>query len=459
MPFGPTTPAEWEVALWEAVAHLQTLIRIDTVNPPGNELAVARYLDDVLRGAGINSILREPSPGRGAVVARVWGNGAERPVMLLAHMDVVGVERDRWTQQPFGGEIVEGHIYGRGAIDDKGMLATNLQTLLLLQRHCADGGKRLNRDVILVATSDEEAGGALGIEWVLEHVPAIRDAEFALNEGGRIRVVNERPLYCAVQCAEKVAHNVTLVARGTGGHAATPHDDNAIGRLARALTVVARHQEPVVLTDVTTAFFEGLAAVWPDAAVAKAMRDLTSGEPTRVQRGASRLARVPSFNAAIRSCISPTKLTAGVRSNVIPTDATANLNVRTMPGEDIHLLIERILASVADPQVTATVRSSGRSGGSSPIGSPMFAAIRDSVTALEPSLPTLPYLSAGATDSAALREAGVQCYGLLPFPLTQEDEDRMHDHDERVGVEALGFGLKLTVGIVSRVGGASTPPA
>lgn len=450
----PVAQPEWESALWEAIAHLQTLIRIDTVNPPGNEIAVGRYLDDVLRGAGISSELREPAPGRAAVVARLWGNGAQRPVLLLAHMDVVGVEKEKWTQLPFGGEIVDGRLYGRGAIDDKGMLATNLQTMLLLQRANTATGKRLTRDVIFVATSDEEAGGKYGIDWVLENIPSVRDAEFALNEGGRIRVVGERRLYCAVQCAEKVPHNVTLRATGAGGHASIPHGDNAIERLARSLVAIARHEEPLRISDVTTAFFRGLSELWPDDALRGAMADVASGDDARVARGAEALRSIPSLNAMLRTGISPTMLSGGIRSNVIPTEVTANLNVRVLPGQPIEETLSRLRAVVNDNDATLAVRSSGKDAGASPVDSPMFNAVRDAVHALEPGLPTVPFLSAGGTDSAALRNAGVACYGLLPFPLTQDEEDRMHGHDECVSVDSLGFGLRLTVGIMERVAGA-----
>jgi acetylornithine deacetylase/succinyl-diaminopimelate desuccinylase-like protein len=170
---------DWEGALWECISHLQALIRMDTVNPPGRELGVARYLDDVLRGAGIETTLLEPAPTRAALVAGLKSSGKGRPVLLLAHMDVVGVERARWTTIPFGGEILDGFLYGRGAIDDKGMLAVNLQTILLLNEHVVRAGGSLDRDVIFLATSDEEAGGEFGIDWVLQHHPALIDASCA----------------------------------------------------------------------------------------------------------------------------------------------------------------------------------------------------------------------------------------------------------------------------------------
>jgi acetylornithine deacetylase/succinyl-diaminopimelate desuccinylase-like protein len=188
--------------------------------------------------------------------------------MMMAHMDVVGVERERWTTNPFGGEILDGYLYGRGAIDDKGMLAVNLQTMLLLNEHVVRAGGKLNRDVIFLATSDEEASGEFGIDWVLTRHPQLIQAEFALNEGGRLRESNGKLSYAAVQCGEKVANVLRLTASGTPGHASIPIPGNAVVRLARAVVAAAAHHEPVVLTPISTRFFAGLADFWPDRKVA-----------------------------------------------------------------------------------------------------------------------------------------------------------------------------------------------
>lgn len=439
-----------EAALSAAVQDLQAVIRLESVNPPGNELAVARYIHDAFVRRGIDSRLFEPAPGRGCVVARVGGTGARRPLLLMAHMDVVGVEASKWRMPPFGGEIADGCVYGRGAIDDKGMLITNMHAMFRVHAAVA-AGVSLQRDVIFLATSDEEAGGDWGIEWVMANHPELVDAEVALNEGGRVRVIDGRPVYAAVQCAEKVPHNVTVVARGPGGHAAIPHDGNALTRLARALARIVDHREPLALFDVTRGFFGQLAAVWPDASLREAMADVASGDPSREARGAARLGEVPSFDAVLRTGISPTIASGGSRANVIPTEAEANLNIRTMPGVAIADVVETLRHVVNDEHVEIRVRNSGAEAPASSPAGEMFAAIRDAVTALDPSIITVPYLSTGATDSATLRAAGIECYGLLPFPLTQDEEDRMHGHDERVPIASLGFGLWLTCGIVERM--------
>lgn len=438
----------WDSATDEALAHLRQLIRFDTTNPPGNELPLARYLELTLDTAGIETQLFEPAPGRAAVVARIRGNGTRRPVMLLAHMDVVGVDREGWSTDPFGGEVRDGFVYGRGAIDDKGMLAVNLATMLLIKRHVIDAGLPLSRDVIFVATSDEEAGGEWGIDWLLTHHPDLIAAEFAINEGGRVRVVDGRPLYAAIQTAEKVSHVVRITAHGTGGHAAIPLEDNAVARLARAVAAVHAHQEPLRLIDTTRAFFRELANVWPHATEAAAMADVASGDSRRELRGAWRLSRIPVFNAVLRTGISPTVIEGGIRHNVIPASAVVRCSVRTVPGESIDDVVSRLRRVTGDRFVDVEVEDYGTDAPVTPFDTVMFTAIRSAIAEVDPQVTVVPYLSTGATDSAKLRVAGTQAYGLLPFPLTAEDEGRMHAHDERVSVDGFRFGLRVMHGAV-----------
>jgi Acetylornithine deacetylase/Succinyl-diaminopimelate desuccinylase and related deacylases len=217
----------------ETIALLQALIRFDTTNPPGNELALAEFLRSVFEKDGISTTLLLPTPSRAALIARLKGNGAKRPVMLLAHMDVVGVEAEKWSCDPFGGIIRDGYLYGRGAIDDKGMLAANAMALIQLKRTVVDQGAELDRDVVFVATSDEEAGGADGMKWLVDNHPEHFDAEFAINEGGRTRIIEGGKRYLAIQTAEKISHKVVVTARGPAGHAAIPLAGNAVFQLGR----------------------------------------------------------------------------------------------------------------------------------------------------------------------------------------------------------------------------------
>ena len=449
MPLAAQEP-DWAAANKETLAHLQTMIRLNTVNPPGNEMPVAKFLESTMKAAGIETHLFEPAPGRAALVARLKGNGSKQPVLIMGHMDVVGVERGKWSVDPFAAEIKDGYLYGRGAIDDKGMLAANLETMLLLKRNVLDKGGVLSRDVIFVANSDEEQGGDYGMGWLIEHHPELIKAEFALNEGGRTRIVGGKLLYVAVQNTEKVSHVVAVTAHGPGGHASIPLEGNVISRLGRALAKLSVHREPLYLTPTTREFFSQLSKVWQNGEEKGAMADVASADTRRQQRGSRVLARIPVFDAVMRTGISATMLEGGIRTNVIPTDATAKLNVRTLPGQSIDTVVARLKKVIGDPLVDVTIADRGADSPASDFHSPMFNAIRESAQALDPSLAVVPYLSTGATDSARLRNWGMQAFGLLPFPMNQNDEDRMHGNDERVPLASLEFGTKMIYGAISR---------
>jgi acetylornithine deacetylase/succinyl-diaminopimelate desuccinylase-like protein len=442
---------DWESVKAETISRLQAIIRFDTTNPPGNELPLALYLDSVLREERIETTLFKPAENRAVLVGRLRGNGTKRPVILLAHMDVVGVERARWSVDPFAAEIKEGYLYGRGTIDDKGMLAANLMTVLLLKRGLSQSGATLSRDVVFLATSDEEAGGQWGMGWLVEHHPDLLDAEFALNEGGRTRIIDGGQRYLAVQSAEKVSHVVTVTAHGSAGHAAIPLPDNAIFRLARALETLSRYAEPVMLTEITRKFFARLAEVWPTEVEKKAMIDVVSTDPKRAEAGAKVLSVIPVFNAVLRNGISPTVLEGGKQFNVIPASAEAVLNVRTLPGHSVDKVVNRMRAIVTEPGVTIEVTHRGEEGPASDPESEMFTAIATAAHELDSKIAVVPYLSTGVTDSARLRRLGVKAYGVLPFPMLQSDEERMHGNDERVPLESLHFGTQLIYGAIERI--------
>jgi len=442
---------DWESVSAETVSRLQAVIRFDTTNPPGNELPLARYLETALRDEGIETTMLEPERNRAVLIGRIRGNGTKRPVILLAHMDVVGVERNRWSVDPFAGEIKDGYVYGRGAIDDKGMLTANLMTMLLLKRTLSETRGTLSRDVVFLATPDEEAGGECGMGWLVKHHPELLDAEFALNEGGRTRIIEGGQTYLAVQSAEKVSHVVTVTAHGSAGHAAIPLPDNAIFRLARALETLSLYAEPVMLTGITRKFFAELAEVWPNDVEKKAMIDLVSGDPARAEAGAGALSRTPVFNAVLRNGISPTVLEGGKQFNVIPASAAAVLNVRTLPGHSIDKVVNRLRAIVAEPGVTIEITHRGEEAPASDPDSEMFAALAGAARELDPQMAVVPYLSTGVTDSARLRRLGVKAYGVLPFPMLQSDEERMHGSDERVPLKSLDFGTRLIYGAIERI--------
>lgn len=442
---------DWVAAETETVELLKTLIGFNTTNPPGHELPLGESIATRFRNEGIDTELLIPVPDRAIVVARLRGSGVKRPVMLLSHMDVVGVDAGQWTSDPFEGVVRDGYLYGRGAIDDKGMLAVNVMTMLLLKRGMMDRGLQLDRDVVFVATSDEETGGRDGMQWLVENRPDCLDAEFAVNEGGRTRIIQNNRRYLAVQTAEKIPHSVTVTARGPAGHAAIPLAANAIFGLGRALERLSRYREPVTLIPTTRRFFGELAPIWPDAVQGGAMSDLVSDDAARSAAGAEVLAAVPVLNAVMRNGISPTRLSGGIAGNVIPAEATAVLNVRTIPGQKIEDVVARLRGCIGDEAIEVAITSHGDEAPASDADSAMFNAISRAANALDPDMAVVPYLSTGGTDSAHLRRIGIDSYGILPFPMVQSDEERMHGHDERVPVKSLHFGTRLIYGSIVEI--------
>jgi acetylornithine deacetylase/succinyl-diaminopimelate desuccinylase-like protein len=401
----------------------------------------------------IESRLLVPAENRGAIVARIRGDGSALPVLLLAHMDVVGVESEKWSCDPFAGVMRDGYVYGRGAFDDKGMLAANVMTMLLIQRNLITEGEKLSRDVVFVATSDEEGGGEAGIRWLVANHRELLDAEFAINEGGRARIIAGGKRYFAIQTAEKVSHLVTITARGPAGHASIPLDGNAILRLGRALERLSQYSEPLTLSETTRRFFRELAGVWSDEGERAAMSAIASSDPDDQAKGAAVISRIPMFNAVIRNTIAPTMLQGGFQGNVIPAEVSAVLNARTMPGQSVDDVVSRLRAVIDDNEVDVAVTARSADSPPSDIDSVMFNSIASSAKELDPEIAVVPYLGAGATDSAALRRIGINAYGILPFPMPKEDEERMHGHDERVSIEGLLFGVRLIYESVRRVSG------
>jgi acetylornithine deacetylase/succinyl-diaminopimelate desuccinylase-like protein len=443
----PSSSADLPQIESEALVWLQDLIRINTTNPPGNELVAAKYLAGVLDREGIHSETFESTPGRGFLVARLSANSMPDPsraLLLMAHLDVVGVDKTKWSVDPFGAVIQGNYLFGRGAIDDKGMLAANLAVLVALKR----SGARLNRDVILFAEADEEAGGTAGMKFAVEkHWDKIA-AGYALNEGGQVIVKGGKIQYVGVQASEKVMQNVDVIATGTSGHASVPRKDNPVAHLVTAISKIAAYEPPVQFNSVTRAYFDGLAPT-EDEDTGKWMRAL--GSPDRGDHAARWISDAsPSWNAMLRDTIAPTMLQAGIRQNVVPSEARGVLNIRLLPGNQLDPLIAKLQQVVNDPQVRfETEPAGGEAAPSSSLTSDLYTTIIHTSGRTFPGAPVLPYLSPYATDSWPLRMRNVQAYGLLPFPLTDEDISRMHADNERIPVDSFRKGVEFLYGIVS----------
>lgn len=431
----------------QAEGWLADLIKIDTTNPPGNEQAAAKYIAGVLEKEGIAPELLEVAPERTAVVARLRSAAMPDPsraFLLVAHMDVVGVDRSKWSADPFGAVIKDGYLYGRGSIDDKGMLAANLAAFIALKR----SNGRVNRDVIFLATTDEEGGGDASIKMLIAKHWDKFAAGVAINEGGRVVLKNGKVQYVAIQASEKVAVNVAVIARGPSGHASQPTKDNAVVHLAAAVSKIGAYSAPVHFTTIVRRYFEQLASIEDDE-IAKWIRSLdTSDRGEHAQRVIAEAN--PLWNSMMRDTIAPTMLTAGVRANVIPSEARATLNVRLLPGDTINVLLADLTKLVNDPQVRFEVQpDAGLAAPPSALDSEFYATIAKVASQEFLNAPVLPFMSSGATDSAQLRLHNVQAYGVSPFPLTEEDSRRMHADNERIPLASFDKGVDFITRIVA----------
>lgn len=441
-PLGDTTLLAKEAEGW-----LGDLVKINTTNPPGHEELTAMYIAALLSREGIRSELLELVPGRSALVARLSSSAVPNPsraLLLVAHMDVVGVDKSKWTVDPFGAVVKDGYMYGRGSIDDKGMLAANLAAFIALKR----SNLHLNRDVIFLATADEEEGGDASIKILIAKYWNKFAAGFAINEGGRVVVQNGKVQYIAVQASEKVPVNVAVIARGPSGHASVPTKDNAVVHLAAAVAKISAYSAPVHFTTIVRRYFEQLAPLEDDE-IAKWIRALDT--PDRGDHAQRVLSDAnPLWNAMLRDTIAPTMLSAGVRANVIPSEARANLNIRLLPGDTIVTLLAELTKLVDDPQIRFEIQpDAGLTAPPSSLDTDFYATITKAASEEFSGVPVLPFLSAGATDSAQLRLHDVQAYGLLPFPLSGEDSRRMHGDDERIPLASFDKGVDFLSRIVA----------
>ncbi len=431
----------------EAQGWLADLIKINSSNPPGNEEAAAKYVAGVLEKEGFKPEILNLMPGRSAVVARLRSAAVAEPskaLLLVAHMDVVPVEKSRWSVDPFGGVIKDGYLYGRGAIDDKGMLAANLAVFVALKRSAA----HLNRDVIFLATADEEAGGDASVRMLIAKYWDKFAAGYAINEGGNVFLKNGKVQYIGVQASEKVAANIAVIARGTSGHASQPTKDNPVVHLATAIAKIGAYSPPVHFTTIVRRYFEGLAPLEEDE-IAKWIRSMdTADRGEHAQRVVSDAS--PLWNAMLRDTIAPTVLSAGVANNVIPAEARANLNVRLLPGDTIDAVLNELNKLINDPAVKLEVQpNAGLAAPPSSLESDFYNVIAKVASQEFAGAPALPFQSTWLTDSAQLRLHNVQAYGLVPFPLAQEDLRRMHGDDERIPLAAFDKGVDVLAKIVA----------
>ncbi|HNR96230.1 MAG TPA: M20/M25/M40 family metallo-hydrolase [Anaerolineae bacterium] len=427
--------------------YLRDLVRIDTTNPPGNEKAAADYIAGVLRAAGVPSKVLESAPGRASVIARLKGDGSLRPLLLLSHLDVVPADPTEWDQPPFAANVVDGYMFGRGTVDTKNLTAVELALMVTLQRE----GVPLKRDLILAATADEEAGGEMGMNWLLEHHSAELEAEYCINEGGGDGVMLGGRRFYTCQTGEKGVCWMKVTAHGTPGHASMPRADNAVVRLCAAVARAGTAKLPLRKTDTVERLVEAAAALLP-APLAEALRGVL--DPAREEEALQLMDGLPQIQALLRATlhdtISPTMLEAGSKANVIPGTATATLDGRIVPGQTPDAFLAEV-QELLGPEVKAELLQRSTGHESEP-GSPLFDLMAQVLREHDPGSVLAPFLVPGATDGRMLAARGVKVYGFCPL----QDEpgwpalEMAHARNERISLANLRFSSAVLYDVVRR---------
>ena len=430
-----------------AARYLPELLRLDSTNPPGNETRVARYLKQVADREGIPAELAGDHPQRLNFVARLRGSGRERPLLLMAHSDVVPVDRAQWSVDPFAGVEKGGYLYGRGAEDDKSLLAAELAVLVDLARRKT----ALDRDVILLSEADEEAGSS-AINWLVAHAWPKIDAEFALNEYSYILPTKSGVPVFQIQTVEKIPTLFKMTAHGTAAHGSLPRDDNPTVHLARAILRVSESEWPVELNTTTRAYLNALSKL-PDYAWLAPLLPKLENAATASQTADDIRQRDPEINAMLRTTFSVTMLNAGTKINVIPNVAEAQVDVRRLAAETRDEVFARVRQTIDDPAVTIEPTPGIDHPATEPssMTTPLYLAMEKVFRESASNALVVPFLMRGTTDGSYLRAKGMAVYGV---PLFRKDgELRMHGNDERISLENLRTGTELLRKIVARVAG------
>jgi acetylornithine deacetylase/succinyl-diaminopimelate desuccinylase-like protein len=433
----------WQGVRDEVAQHLQNLIRFETVNPPGNESLVAGYLKEIVEREGLTATIVSKTDGRGNFVTRIKGSGNGRPLLLMAHADVVSVEADKWTHPPFEAGVHDGMIWGRGAVDTKNLVASELMIMLLIAREKLT----LDRDLIMCAFADEEAGGRDGADFMWTEHRDLIDAEFAINEGGgqATDVMGKRFYMC--QTGEKGGARMTLIASAPPGHASIPRDDTAMLRMGRALVKLSQHQFPTIITaSVERMLLTMGESIGGDATalVSEILSDPSWENLDRLPLGEHEKL---TLRATTRNTAVPTIIHGGHRINVIPGEIACDVDGRVLPGQDPAGFVQQVRELVGD-DVEVRARGAGSSGIEADPDSPLFETIGAVMRDLDPGCDVAPFLVSGGTDAKSI--PGVKVYGFNPGKFSEAELNGAHNHDERVSIDNLEFATRALFEITTR---------
>jgi acetylornithine deacetylase/succinyl-diaminopimelate desuccinylase-like protein len=419
----------------------QQLVEINTTDTPaGNVTKAAEAVAARLKAAGFPAAdmqILGPDPRKGNLVFRFRGTGARRPLLLLAHLDVVDAKREDWSMDPFAFIEKDGFFYGRGTSDDKAMASQFVANLIRLKEE----GVKPERDLLLVLTADEEGGEFNGAEWLVKNHKDLLDAEFAINEGGGGNMRKGKYLTNEVQASEKVYQDFHLEVTNAGGHSSLPVKDNAIYHLAAGLARLSAYDFPVELNEVTRAYFARSADVETDPKLAADMRAVAKATPDLA--AAARLsASLPYYNAMMRTTCVATKLLGGHATNALPQMASANVNCRILPGVAPAAVKARLTEVLADPKIAVAFVDEAHPSKPSPLRPDLMTVVESLTREMYPGAIVLPVMSTGATDGLYLRNGEIPTYGIEGM-FNDMDDVRMHGKDERVGVKQYFEGLEF----------------
>ncbi len=435
-----------------ALDIFKELVEINTVTETGDTLRAAEAMAARLRAAGFDGSdvkVLSPAPRKGNLVARLRGTGARKPILLLAHLDVVPAIPADWSIDPFKFTENDGYYYGRGTGDDKYMAASFVANLIRYRQE----GYKPDRDIIVALETDEEIldRNALGIQWLLKNHRDLIDAELALNEGGGVGLKNGRPIRNSVQTSEKVSLTYTLEVKNRGGHSSQPRKDNAIYHLAEGLARLSKFNFPFKLNETTRAYFERTADFEGDQTAAD-IRSVISGRPDPASLSLVRLSANPAYNAQLRTTCVATMLEAGHAYNALPQLARASVNCRIMPGDPVEEVKATLVRVLADDQISVTQIGEPVLSAPSALHEEIMGTIGKLSAEFWPGVPIVPTMSAGATDGSYLRNAGIPTYGHSGLA-GDVDDVRAHGKDERVLVKSFFAGQEYLYRLVKMLSG------
>jgi acetylornithine deacetylase/succinyl-diaminopimelate desuccinylase-like protein len=433
---------DWEKVKEEAVQVLSGYIQADTTNPPGKEMAGARFLQQILEKEGFPTTLLESQPDRGNLICTMKGKDGLSPIILLHHIDVVPAEADKWKYPPYSGAVVDGEIWGRGAQDCKSLGVIELVAFLMLKRE----GFQPKRDIVYMATADEETGGKWGVGWLFENHPDLMKAEYVINEGGGVgMVVGEKNIYTC-QTAEKGICWLKLTFRGRPGHASVPHDDNCLIKMAKAIERISAYRSPLRRNGTVENFIKGIAEEQPVPRSFFLKQLMNPFLSSWVEKRIPDAGFKGMVGAILRNTFVPTVVQGGQKTNVIPSECSCQVDCRILPGVDPEMIKAELNSLLFDLRDYAIEIIQTTPASESPADNALYRAFDKALRQLDPRAKMISAMLTGATDSRFFRDRGTVAYGFQPMtPIRNLSEylARVHGHDERISAESLRFGTQV----------------